>query len=52
MIGFTKFSMASKAMWANCLCTEISNDWKHVPKFYLKSVVRNSSSIAVMILSL
>ena len=38
MRDFTKFSMASKAMWAKGLCTEINNDWKHVPKHYLKSV--------------
>ena len=38
MIDFTKFSIASKAMWAKHLCTEINNDWKHVPKHYLKSV--------------
>ena len=38
MIDFTKFSIASKAMRAERLCTEINNDWKHVPKHYLKSV--------------
>ena len=38
MIDFTKFSIASKAMWAKRLCTEINDDWKHVPKHYLKSV--------------
>ena len=32
------FALASKAMWAKRICTEINNDWKHVPKHYLKSV--------------